>query len=156
VNYDNIMILDESEIYTPSRGANGKAILGFNQSIVSEPNAGAGTNSVIFESSSVPNLVSSMAMFVRLNNFGQNVFNAHNGNRSKIIAHLPRFDNTQSTGRLYFEPSNLIWIDLDNPGPLQVNEFDISFCYINEQFAEILTGQSIVALYFRKKPKELM
>jgi hypothetical protein len=156
VNFDNIMILEESEIYTPSRGANGKAILGFNNSIVSEPNSGAGTNSVIFESDTVPNLVSSMAMFVRLNNFGQNVFNAHNGNRSKIIAHLPRFDNTQSTGRLYFEPSNLIWIDLDNPGPLQVNEFDISFCYINEQFAEILTGQSIVALYFRKKPKELM
>lgn len=156
VGFNNIMILDQSELYTPTRGANGRQILGFNQSIVSEPSSGAGTNDVVFESSAVPNLVSSMAMFVRLNNFGQNVVNAHNGNRSKILAHLPRFDNTQSTGRLYFEPNNLVWIDLDNPNDLQVNEFDISFCYINEQYAEILTGQSIVALYFRKKPKELM
>lgn len=156
VGFNNIMILDQSELYTPTRGANGRQILGFNQSIVSEPNSGAGTNDVVFESSAVPNLTSSMAMFVRLNNFGQNVVNAHNGNRSKILAHLPRFDNTQSTGRLYFEPNNLVWIDLDNPNDLQINEFDISFCYINEQYAEILTGQSIVALYFRKKPKELM
>jgi len=95
-------------------------------------------------------------MFVRLNNFGQSVHNAHTGNRSKILAHLPRFDNTQSTGRLYFEPKNFVWLDLDNPAEMNINEFDISFCYVNEQYAQILTGQSIVCLYFRKKPKELM
>ena len=95
-------------------------------------------------------------MFVRLNNFGQSVVNAHQGNNSKIIAHLPRFDNTQSTGRLYFEPNQMVFIDLNNPAPMQINEFDISFSYINEQYATILSGQSIVALYFRKKPKELM
>jgi len=36
---------------------------------------------------------------------------------------------------------------------MNVNEFDISFCYANEQYATILTGQSIVCLYFRTKPK---
>ena len=91
-----------------------------------------------------------------MDNFGQNVMNALVKNRSKIISHLPRFDNNQSTGRLYFEPKNFVWIDLDNPSELNVTDFDISFCYSNEQYATILTGQSIVCLYFRAKPKELM
>lgn len=156
INYQFVIIPEQSNIYAPTYGANARQLLGFNRNVVDVPNSGAGTNEVIYHSDSVPSLSSSLAMFVKLNNFGQNVVNAHNGNNSKIIAHLPRFDNTQSTGRLYFEPKNLVWLDLDNPAPLQVNEFDISFCYINEQYAEILTGQSIVCLYFREKPKELM
>jgi len=148
-----VMILEESEIYKQTARANAKHIFGFTNSIVDTPNSGAGTNSITYESSVVPELTSSMAMFVRLNNFGQNVVNAHQGNQSKIIAHLPRFDNTQQTGRLFFSPNEMVFLDLQNPAPMQINEFDISFCYVNEQYARILTGQSIVALYFREKPK---
>ena len=155
VNYSFVIIPEQSNIYTPTFGANARQILGFNQQIVDVPNTVVSPISVIFQSSKVPSLTSSMAMFVKLNNFGQSVINAHNGNPSKIIAHLPRFDNTQETGRLYFEPNQMVFIDLNNPAPIQVNEFDISFSYINEQYATILTGQSIVALYFRKKPREL-
>ncbi len=156
VDYSPVMILQESEVYTPSFGANAMMPFGFNESVVQVPSSGADTNTVIFESTAVPSLTSSMAMFVRLNNFTQNVTNAYSKNKSKILAHLPRFDNNESTGRLYFEPNNLIFIDLDNPNDIQVNEFDIDFCYINEQYATSLTGQSIVGLYFRRKPKELM
>jgi hypothetical protein len=154
-NLQHILILEESNLYVPTSGANAREILGFSNSILDAPNSITGSQ-VIYQSDRVPSLTSSMAMFVRLNNFGQNVHNAHTGNRSKILAHLPRFDNTQSTGRLYFEPQNFVWLDLDNPSEMNVNEFDISFCYVNEQYAQILTGQSIVCLYFRKKPKELM
>lgn len=153
VDYDPVLVLEPSTIYKRTEGANGKSILGFNQSIVDVPASGDDTNTIVFDSSVVPSLQSSMAMFVRLNNFTQNVTNAYTGNKSKILAHLPRFDNAQSTGRLYFEPNNMVFIDLDNPAPLQVNEFDISFCYVNEQFATSLTGQSIVCLYIREKPK---
>jgi len=155
VSLSHVLILEKSDVYTPTFGANSKAILGFNNSIVDAPNSITGS-SVVYQSDQIPSLTSSMAMFVRLNNFGQSVHNAHTGNRSKILAHLPRFDNTQSTGRLYFEPKNFVWLDLDNPAEMNINEFDISFCYVNEQYAQILTGQSIVCLYFRKKPKELM
>ena len=154
VNASFVMILNQSNLYSPSDGANAKQILGFNQSIVQTPNSGEDTNTNVYESTIVPSLSSSLSMFVKLNNFGQNVMNAFNGNKSKILAHLT--DLETSTGRQTYEPKNIIWLDLDNPGPLQVNEFDISFSYINEQYATILTGQSIVALYFRRKPKELM
>ena len=152
VDYDPVLILEPSTIYKRTEGANGKSILGFNQSIVDVPASGDNSNTIVFDSSAIPSLQSSMAMFVRLNNFTQNVFNAHTGNKSKILAHLPRFDNAQSTGRLYFEPNNMVFIDLNNPSEMQVNEFDISFCYVNEQFATSLTGQSIVCLYIREKP----
>ncbi len=148
-----VMILEESEVYKQTARSNAKHIFGFTNSVVDTPNSGAGTNTIVYESSTIPELTSSMAMFVRLNNFGQNVVNAHQGNQSKIIAHLPRFDNTQQTGRLFFSPNEMVFLDLNNPAPMQINEFDISFCYVNEQYARILAGQSIVALYFREKPK---
>lgn len=157
VAYDAVMILQQTDIYDPSFSANATELFGFNQAIVDTPASGDSTvNTITFESVNIPSLVSSLAMFVRLNNMGQNVTNAFQGNNSKIIAHLPRFDNQNTTGRLYFEPNTPIFLDLDNPAPMQVNEFDISFNYINEQYATILTGQSIVCLLFRKKPKELM
>ena len=157
VEYSNVLILQEDVTgsYRPTTGANATKILGFDKGIVDTPISEVGSEQ-IFESTVVPDISTTQAMFVRLNNFGSKVMNARTGNRSNIIAHLPRFDNTLSTGRLHFEPNNLIWIDLDNSAPLQVNEFALDFCYVNEQYARILTGQSIVVLYFRKTPKELM
>ncbi len=152
--YDNVLILQKSDIYEVSTGANARNILGFNNAIVDTPNTITNLNQKTYESNFAPSLVSSLSMFVRLNNFGQNSTNARVGNRSKIIAHLTDLEST--SGRQTYEPKNLIFLDLDNPSELNVNEFDISFCYANEQFSTILTGQSIVALYFRKKPQELM
>ena len=153
----NVMIVDPSEIYKPSFGANAKDILGFNSAVIDTPNTGFGVNLPReFQSNTAPDLESSQAMFVRLDGMNQRVLNALTGNRSQIIGHLPRFDSGQSTGRLYFEPKNFVWIDMDNPSEISISDFNLSFCYSNEQFATILTGQSIVVLYFRSKPKELM
>ncbi len=153
----NVLIVDPSDIYKPTFGANAKDILGFSSAVIDTPNVGFGTNLPReFQSNTAPNLESSQAMFVRLDGMNQRVLNALTGNRSQIIGHLPRFDSGQSTGRLYFEPKNFVWIDMDNPSEISVSDFNVSFCYSNEQFATILTGQSIVVLYFRKKPKELM
>jgi len=149
--YDNVLILQKSSIYEITTGANARDILGFRSSIVDTPNTITNLNQKTYESNFAPSLVSSLSMFVRLNNFGQNTTNARVGNRSKILAHLTDLEST--SGRQTYEPKNLIWLDLDNPAELNVNEFDISFCYVNEQFSTILTGQSIVCLYFRPKPK---
>ena len=73
------------------------------------------------------------------------------GNRSNIIAHLPRFDGQVETGRIYHEPKNLIFLDIGNSEPLTINSFDISFCYSNEQYCTALTGQSVVVLYIKGK-----
>ena len=154
VDYSFVFILEESDIYAPTFGANARQLLGFNSALLQTPNTIVPANGGIFSSVFTPVRVSSLAMFVKLNNFGQKVVNARTGFESKILSHLTDLETL--SGRQTYEPKNLIWLDLDNPADMNINEFDISFCYANEQYATILTGQSIVCLYFRKKPKELM
>ncbi|MAB50945.1 MAG: hypothetical protein CMG80_04260 [Marinobacter sp.] len=102
-------------------------------------------------SAETPTALSSKSIFVRVDNFNQTSTNAANGNKSGIIAHLPRFDGQQQTGRLFFEPKNLIYLDLDNPAPMKINSFDISFVYSDETYCTSLVGSSIVTLHIRKK-----
>lgn len=149
--YDPVFILQQSDVYKVTPGANSGPILGFNGAVIDTPTNTTNLNQKTFESNFAPDLTNSLSMFVRLNNFGQNCTNARVGNKSKILAHLTDLETT--SGRQTYEPKNLIFLDLDNPSELNVNEFDISFCYANEQFAQVLTGQSIVCLYFREKPK---
>jgi len=152
--YDHVLILASNRIYNGTQGANARRLLGYENSLIDDPVITPGKPAQAkFHSDNDPDITTTQALFVRLNNFGQKVLNARMGNRSNIICHLPRFDNSFSTGRLHFEPNNLMYLDLNNPYELNVNEFDISFCYINEQYARTLTGQSIVALHFREKPK---
>ncbi len=152
--YDPVFILQQSDVYKVTPGANAGQILGFNGGIIDTPTNTVNFNQKTFQSNFAPDLTNSLSMFVRLNNFGQNCTNARVGNKSKILSHLTDLETT--SGRQTYEPKNLIYLDLDNPAELNVNEFDISFCYASEQFATVLTGQSIVCLYFRPKPKELM
>ena len=147
VTYNNIIVPQESRIYTGTAGANSMEVLGFRSGIVTGTVA---SNTVTtFVSEYAPSLTSSLSLFCRLGNFGQKVVNARVGNKSQILSHLAGLES--EVGRQTYEPSNLVWIDLNNAADLNITEFDISFCYVNEQFARILTGQAIVALYFRKK-----
>lgn len=153
INYDNVLILQESDVYFPSFNANAKNTLGFEKAVIDTPLTTTG-NLQIFDSTEVPTTNNLLSMFVRLDNFGQSVVNALTGNNSKIISHLTSVET--AVGRRTYEPSSLIYIDLNNPNEMSVSDFNISFCYANEQYATILQGQSIVCLYFRPKPKMLM
>lgn len=151
VDLDNVLIVLPSEIYEPTHHANTKELLGFTTGVVDTPADEPTPGVQIFQSRVVPDVVSSLSLFVRLDNFNQSVKNARVGNHSKILAHLT--DLETKVGRQTYEPNNLVWLDLGNTNELNVNEFSISFSYVNEQYATILTGQSIVCLYFRPKPK---
>lgn len=151
VAYNVKLIVSESDLYSPSFGANAQDLLGFTKAIVNPTLAGS-LNS--FSSTSAPSLACPFALFVKINNLGQQSMNALQGNQSKILAHLTTLED--KTGKLTHEPSNLVWINLNNAAPLNITEFDISFNYINEQYAEVLVGQSIVSIIFRAMPKELM
>jgi len=157
-NCSTAMILKTStDKYPNTWGANMTDILGFpGRSIVITP-ADANFPKLTFESDSIPTLESLLSVFVRLNNFGQQVMNARTGNKSTILAQLPTADSSivQGAGqgqRMFYEPNQFVWLDLNNPHEMKVSEFNIDFVYINEQYAKILMGQSVVILYFREKP----
>jgi hypothetical protein len=145
------LIVKPSDVYKNTELASTAGLLGFaNRAVVNAPYNPA-VNLQVYKSDNEPDAYS-VSIFVRLNNLGQQVLNARQGNRSSIIAHLPRQEVTTSRKGLFYEPNEKNWLDLNNGGSFPITEFDISFSYINEQFAEVLTGQSIVALLFRKKP----
>ena len=78
--------------------------------------------------------------------------NARQGTVSKIVAHLPRFDNSgNETGALYFEPNSKTYIDLNNPDELVINSFDVDIVYDNETFCTALNGKTIVCFHIRRK-----
>jgi hypothetical protein len=150
----NALIVSPSTQYSLSDDANTAKLFGFsNQSVVIFPDASPDLSKST-TSDNVPTLLAQKTMFVRLENFTQQTTNAFQGNRSSIIAHIPRFDGQVQTGRIYHEPKNLIFLDLNNTEELNINSFDISFCYSNETYVQSLTGQSVVVLYIRAKPQE--
>ena len=155
--FSEVLIPGVSKVY-PSPDANLQAKLGFNQpydTVFVHIGAGSTDLGVQFVSDTVPVFKSGQSIFVRLTSLSQRSMNAFKGSNSQIIAHLPRFDGQAETGRLYYEPSEIMWLDLDNAQELKVSSFDISMVYVNEQFCTALTGQTIAVLAFRKKPKDM-
>ena len=137
-------------IWTP--GANMKLKLGFLGRNILDTNAGTRTlQKMVYDSDVSPNLIDFSSLFVRLDNFTQTSFNARISRPSKILYHLPRFDtsNRELGAGLYFEPSERVYITLNNTDEIPVNEFHLSLCDSKETISKGLTGQTIIGLHIR-------
>jgi len=146
-------IADERNRFPRAFVANATRLLGFKDRGVVDFSALDVTHNWVVTSPSIPEILPTSSIFVRLHGFNQESVNAKARGKSDIIAHLPRFDGVNSLGPLYLEPSNMVYIDLNNPAPIKMNAFDLSLCYSNEQYATGLCGTTIIVLHFRQKPK---
>lgn len=153
-NYKNILICSQSAAYGEAitDQCNTTRTFGFEGMSVTHPPF-AHTNLVTtLRSVSVPRLIGNVSLFVRLNNFTQNSVNARKGTISKIVGHLPRFDNSgNETGGLFFEPHEKTYLALNNPTELHINSFDVDIVYDNETLCTALSGKSIVCFHIRKE-----
>lgn len=147
-DYDSIIITARSSAYGNSTDeCNTQFTLGFSGDPISNPTSSSNIATTT-ESTSTPKLVSNISLFIRLNNFTQNSVNARQGTTSKIIAHLPRFDNSgNETGGLYFEPHEKTYLALNNPEEILINSFDVDIVYDNETLCTALTGKTIVCFH---------
>ena len=159
---DSHGILDESQlIFTlapnddygriVTQPTNTQFTLGFvGRSIVDTLNDSTNTTQTI-NSDNAPKLISNVSLFIRLNNFTQNSTNARRGtSTSKIVAHLPRFDNSgNETGGLYFEPQERVYLKLNNTNELTLNQLDVDIVYDNEQLCTAITGKTIIVFHIR-------
>jgi hypothetical protein len=150
-NYSSVFITAKSEAYGDSTNeCSSSRLLGFEGQPVSIPVA---TSKLITtnKSASVPKLISNISLFIRLNNFTQNSVNARQGTTSKIVAHLPRFDNSgNETGGLYFSPNELVYLSLNNTDEILINSFDVDFVYENETLCTALSGKTVVCFHIRQ------
>ena len=146
-----IWILGRSDEYGVQEGSGLSKKLGFIGRRVVVSTTSTADGDFVFESSNTPEIVPTRSIFVRLDNFALASTNARQGGQSRIIAHLPRFSGNQSIGSLYLQPSNLIYVDLNNSEEMKVNSFDISLCYNDETFVESLSGSTIICLHIKSK-----
>ena len=153
-DYDPVLIVSpNTTLYTNTDLATSDAIFGFpNQSILDAPTSDATGLIKTFTSASPPVMKSNTSIFVRLNNFNHKSVNAGKGNLSKILYSLPRFSadgSTTGTG-LYYEPSERLYLKLNNPSDITTNEFNVDFVNENETLATDLSGKSVVIFHIRK------
>jgi hypothetical protein len=144
-------ILGRSDEYAVQEGSTLSKKLGFDGRRVVLSTTSTADGNFVFSSSNTPSLVPTRSLFVRLDNFPLASTNARQGGQSRIIGHLPRFSGNQSIGSVFYQPSNLIYIDLNNSEEVKVNSFDISLCFNDEKFVESLAGATIICLHFKSK-----
>ena len=123
-----------------------RGILDYSQGTVAD-------QKVIYDSDVTPEIIDYSSQFIRLDNFTQTSYNAGTGRPSRILYHMPRFDNSNreiGTG-LYFEPHQRVYIKLNNTEKIPANEFHLSICDNKERLITDLTGQTIICLHVREE-----
>jgi len=153
-DYQFQLIMMPTQIYGSemTAGANTSNTFGFDNQFRAFPIA-ANIDELVqfFASNNVAVIASRDSLFVRLNNFTQQSINARQGTVSKIIAHLPRFDNAgNETGGLFFQPGEKTYVALNNTETIYVNSFDVDYVYDNETFCKAITGKSITVFHIRQ------
>jgi hypothetical protein len=133
--------------------ANMSRILGFDNKAIVDTFS-IPTDEIYYEATSItiPSLVNTRPVFVRLDNMPTNNVNAFRGGKSTILGMIPRISTQGETGRIFYEVNNLMYVDLQNTQEIRLQNFDVSFCNVDETFATNLTGQSVVILHLRQKP----
>lgn len=151
INYTPTIILAPANNYLLTDSLNSQYLFGFvGRSLVNVPTSvgGASPYTETFISDSVPELKATNSLFVRLKNFTHNSVNFAKSSSSKIIYHIPSFSNSgESTGALYFSPTERVYIDLNNPQDLYVSDIQLDICHDDETLATELQGKTTVVLH---------
>lgn len=106
---------------------------------------------VIIVSQSVPKELGAGSLFIRVNNLPFNSLNGATESISQMLYACPRFDtNGNTTGGLYYEPSERVYVSLNNPDQYVLSDLSIDIVDINERVADDLEGNTIVTLHIRQ------
>ncbi len=108
------------------------------------------------ESKTAPKMISNKSLFVRLPDLPIESFNSGKGSVSKILYHMPRFDNTgNEVGGLYYQPNERLYIPLGNTDKIRLNNIKVELCNIDETNDKTdLIGQTIVCFDFRPRRRQ--
>jgi len=103
-------------------------------------------NQVVINSKSVPKMISNKSLFVRLPDLPIESYNTGKGSMSKILYHLPRFDNSgNEVGGLFYQPPQRLYIPLNNPNAIRMNNIKVELCNIDETNDDVdVVGQTII------------
>ena len=153
-DYEYILVVrEDTELYKPTQRAKADLFLGYDNQVIVEKTSINASSIVTFESVRTPELKSTTNVFVRLDNFNVNSYNAGQSTASKIIYAAPRFatGTDQSVGALFYEAPERVYLSINNATEMNANEFAISIVNEDNTLATDLVGKSVVVLHFRQK-----
>ena len=163
IDLNNVLVLGESEIFRLPTDVqpNTKQILGYeNDSVVRDTDAGTTISVVtkklktVFTSLTTPKMISGQSTFVRVRNLTHTTSNVANRSNSKILYHIPKFDNSGTeVGNLFFEPNERTYVKLNNTTKLNINTFDVDLVDAREMLQSSYTGTTVACFHIRKTPK---
>tara|TARA_R110000772_G_scaffold261570_1_gene380128 strand:- start:5428 stop:7503 length:2076 start_codon:yes stop_codon:yes gene_type:complete len=146
---------DKFTPYTRAYPPNINNLMGLNQGLITNTDnaiayaAGPPSTSVL-TSDTGASAVATNSLFIRINNTTQTSFNAGKSSISKIVYHIPQFNQTgQSTGALFFEPHEKTYLALNNAGTITLNDVRVDIVDKNERYAESLVGSSVVVFHIK-------
>ena len=157
--YETLLLMGQSDRYmalkpnNQSWQPNSADILGFSPLAVGPKKTGlVASFGASFVSAFIPSTSADSSLFIRTPRLDIKTFNAGTGNPSKILYTLPRFDNTGSdSGALFFEASERLYVDCNNPQELHITDFKVDLVKKDETKATDLTGNTEVVFHFREK-----
>ena len=151
------LILDEDEDppemkpigFVLSGNLNSAGVYGFEGN--GTPNPPALTTPLLWTSSDIPVLKNTNSLFVRLKNMTFDSANFSVANMSKILYHIPAFSNNgESTGSLFFEPSERVYLKLNNPREFEMTTIEVDIVNSNETISRDLLGKTVVVFHIRQ------
>jgi hypothetical protein len=90
------------------------------------------------------------SVFIKSPSLTHQSYNGSTGSMSKILAHLPRFDNAGNEfGSLYFQMNDRVYLKLNNPNEVILQDIQIDLCGGNERIAKDLGGTTEIVLHIR-------
>jgi hypothetical protein len=127
------------------------AIDGTNATFVGDTLQSLGYGLWVFQSSSPPVAINTTA-FVRIPSLTHQSYNFCKSLPSKILWQIPKFTpDGRSSGSMYFTNPSPIYLDLQNPNPLTLQQLDVDIVDKNERFCRELGGATTITLHFREK-----
>tara|TARA_R110002020_G_scaffold99759_3_gene236489 strand:- start:1067 stop:3334 length:2268 start_codon:yes stop_codon:yes gene_type:complete len=153
--------------YPNTPDANTSRLFGFpnytyvDQSILNSPNYSAVPNTNTedpkysyksFQSTNTPVLTTGQSCFVRCPTLTHQSQNGASSGMSKILYHLPRFSDTgNDVGPLFWNPPEMVYLDLNNPADITLNNIQIDIVDKDEKIVSDLNNNTIVVLHVREK-----
>ena len=136
--------------YKFSEGLNSAVAMGFANN--GTPSPAALTVPWVWTSSVAPVTKNTNSLFIRLKNMTFDSANFSTSNMSKILYHIPAFSNNgESTGSLFFEPSERVYLDLNNTTEMFLTTVEVDIVNSNETISNDLLGKTVVVFHIQDK-----
>lgn len=153
IDYKTAIATGKDNRYEYSDGLNTETVLGFSGRPMAFDFKSKATVSpfiITYESDNVPELNATSSIFIRVRNMTFDSVNFSKSAMSKILYHIPSFSVTgESTGALYFEPSERVYLKLNNVVDLYLSNIDVDLVRDDETLARDVTGKTTVIFHLR-------